>query len=235
MGTADTLASHPTWLYFIVSSALAVLAAVVILCIYHVRKGNLKMRKPALRSRPAIKLEDTGGSVEKQVPQGIQTEEQYNEVFRQETLKESATQFYLGLVISIAGFIVIIIAIVLAFFGNDMEALLGTMPGIVVNIVSALFFKQSKDAKDLAVKLYQQDEFMANLQNVMFIADRIQDQKIKSTVLAALALYLAYPDEKPAAEIQAFIKGGGDNAQLQQDQTGQADQASQTDQTNQQQ
>ena len=144
------------------------------------------------------------------------SEDTFNAIYRDIVISQTKKQFSVALVMSIAGFAVIVAAVILAFFSDRMENMLGTIPGVLSNIISVLFFKQSKDAREEVDRIYRQDEFMANIGRVLAIADKIEDPKIKSALLAALALNMSNPDEKLAADLKVFLGNVGGNTKPQQ-------------------
>ena len=150
--------------------------------------------------------------------QSQQKKEQFDEKIEtlianhhEEAINEAKTQFWFSLIFACIGFIFIATTFV---FSKDTEwynKLVMTIPGAIIEAVSALFFSQSKETRerssDFLNRLREDRKFEKGLE----IANTVEDKKLKAKMLASIALNLcgigdavlhdadAGKEEKPSA------------------------------------
>lgn len=108
----------------------------------------------------------------------------------EEAINEAKTQFWFSLIAACVGFGFIAITF---FVTNNLEwynKLIMTIPGVVIEAVSALFFSQSKETRerssDFLNRLREDRKFEKGIE----IANTIEDKKLKAKMLASIALSL---------------------------------------------
>jgi hypothetical protein len=213
MGILKTFTESPSWLCFVISSAVVAAEIVAVLCVWfvHKRRHEFMKKNLGLGAPPAANGGGGGRSPEEGADTGGQAAYHFDEEYQKDALSQSTIQFYLSVFAAAAGFALVIAMAVMAIVHNDAEIALGTLPGVVINIVSALFFKQAKDTRDLAAAMYNQNVHRSNVFDSREIAAAIEDGKMRSVVMATLALNLASSDSKPAEQIQALLKCIGES------------------------
>jgi uncharacterized membrane protein YgcG len=200
----------PALLCFIISSIIVVAAVAVVLCVYFVYKKKHDFLKKHLGiTSVSSRVQDAAGVNDGSAGTGSDenaSEFRFDDEYLKDALSQSTMQFYLSVFASLTGFVLIIAVIIVALVQGDIEIALGTLPGVVINIVSALFFKQAKDTRDLAAALYGQNMHRINVSDSQDIAEKIEDRKLKSIVLATLTLNLASTSATPADNLQELLK-----------------------------
>jgi hypothetical protein len=104
-------------------------------------------------------------------------------------LAQSTQSFWFSLLAATLGFIVIILAIVLAIFRpQDIGvAIVQLASGTVIEAVSALFFVQSNKARELLVKFFDKLREDRKLEEAMVFARDMPDGELKQRLHVALA------------------------------------------------
>ena len=110
--------------------------------------------------------------------------------YHEQALGQAKAQFWFSVVAATVGFGWIILA---AAFGDTSQAatLLKTLPGVVMDAVAFLFFRQASETRQRATELY--DRLRKDKQTTESIAlvASIDDQRVRSAVKAQLALHMA--------------------------------------------
>lgn len=110
--------------------------------------------------------------------------------YHEQALYQSRIQFWLSLIASVVGFISVIIIL---FFSNDLqwyEYIIRTLPGIIIEAVSILFFSQSKEIRERASDFLNRLQEDRHFNRSMEIVDTISDENLKSLIKAEIALHL---------------------------------------------
>lgn len=108
----------------------------------------------------------------------------------EQAILQASVQFWFSLIASVVGFIFIIAMIVMANNSQWYEYVFRILPGVVIETVSFLFFKQSSETRERA------SDFLNRLQNDdqiakgIVIADSIDDEALKSNIKAQIALHI---------------------------------------------
>lgn len=116
--------------------------------------------------------------------------EELIENHHEQAIKQSVVQFWFSLIASAIGFVFIIVIIVISDNLQWYEYILKTLPGIIIEAVSVLFFSQSKEtrerASDFLNRLREDRQFAKSIA----IVDTIDDENLKSLVKAEISLHL---------------------------------------------
>lgn len=108
----------------------------------------------------------------------------------EQALTQAAIQFWTSLVASILGFVFIIIMIFLANGSQWYEYVLKILPGVIIETVSYLFFKQSSETRSRATEFLNKLRSDDQISKSIVIADSIDDTKLKSIIKAKIALHI---------------------------------------------
>lgn len=113
--------------------------------------------------------------------------------YHEQALAQARYQFWFSVVAAIAGFAMISTSLWPrgTAEGAETTQLVQTMPGILVEAVAALFFRQATETRNRATELY--DRLRADRQRMDSIAlvESIEDSGVRSKTKAAIALHLA--------------------------------------------
>jgi hypothetical protein len=138
-------------------------------------------------------------SEERELVEGLVTN------YHQQALSQARAQFWFSIVAASVGFMYILFA---AFAADSKYPIsfVSIIPGIVVDAVAALFFRQAEQTRQRATELYdrlRQDRQMSRAEAVV---ETIDDANIKSAVKAQIALHMAglVPKE---IDLKSFLTG----------------------------
>lgn len=108
----------------------------------------------------------------------------------EQALTQASIQFWTSLVASIIGFIFIIIMIVVANGSHWYEYILKVLPGVIIEAVSYLFFKQSSETRSRATDFLNKLRNDEQISKSIVIADSIDNANLKSIIKAKIALHI---------------------------------------------
>jgi len=116
--------------------------------------------------------------------------------YHEQALSQAKVQFWFSVVAATVGFIWILYA------GMDIKSesassLMKTLPGVVMDAVAFLFFRQASETRQRATELYdrlRKDKQMAESANLVA---EIEDKKVRSVVQAQIALHMAGLQQSP--------------------------------------
>lgn len=109
-----------------------------------------------------------------------------------QALWQSTVQFWFSLIASIIGF-VFIIYMIISIEAKDIQwynYLLRTLPGVVIEAVSVLFFNQSRSIRDRATDFFRELNYQQQIDKSVEIISAIDDNAIKSRVKADISLHI---------------------------------------------
>ncbi|MEC4812059.1 MAG: hypothetical protein SAK29_02075 [Scytonema sp. PMC 1069.18] len=111
------------------------------------------------------------------------------ENYHTQALSQAATQFWFSLAAASMGFIVILYTAFGSFRGRQVYiTLLNTLPGIAIEAVAALFFKQAEETRKRATELYDRLRMDDRQTQALALIESIQNQELKDLVKAQWAL-----------------------------------------------
>ncbi|MCL2702374.1 MAG: hypothetical protein FWE91_02035 [Defluviitaleaceae bacterium] len=108
----------------------------------------------------------------------------------EQALNQASIQFWFSLIASVVGFVFIITMILVSAGSVWYEYLLGILPGIVIEAVSILFFKQSSETRERASDFLNRLRSDDQINKSIIIADSINDEALKSSIKAQIALHI---------------------------------------------
>jgi len=129
--------------------------------------------------------------------------------YHHQALDQAKIQFWFSVVAATVGFIWII------YTGNaiNMEKLgssLKTFPGIVMETVAFLFFRQAEATRERATALYDRLRNDNQQLHAVELVDTIDDLKMRSAIKAQLALHMAGLSPEPF-DLTSFLSGKEDD------------------------
>lgn len=123
--------------------------------------------------------------------------EQLIQGHHKQALQQASIQFWFSLAAAVAGFGIIIATLFFNQTATWYESLIKTLPGIIIEAVSALFFTQSKETRqqssDFLNRLRQDRQYEKSID----IADTIPDEQLKAKLKAEIALHLCGINKSP--------------------------------------
>lgn len=125
--------------------------------------------------------------------------------YHEQALLQARAQFWFSVVIASIGFIWIL------YTGWQIEldqpsSALKTIPGVIMDAVAVLFFRQAAETRQRATDLYDRLRKDKQLATSIDLVETIGDEKVRSAVQAQIALYLAGLDPV-AIDLTAFLGG----------------------------
>lgn len=116
--------------------------------------------------------------------------ETFMKVHQQQAIIHSRIQFYTGLIMSIAGFLLIVYVVAFALSSNSVTNILTISGSVIIEGISILFLKEShklrQSAKEYHDKLIEESRQLQAIK----IAETIDDVEIKSAIKAQLSLHM---------------------------------------------
>ncbi|TAH79739.1 hypothetical protein ES066_16525 [Bacillus subtilis] len=112
-------------------------------------------------------------------------------IYQQQATNHSNLQFYVGLIMSIVGFILLIGIIIFAVGSdNTVSSAISVVGSLIFEGISLMFLKESQKLR-IRVKEYHDSVLdNSNRKESIDLADKIQDEKLRSLVQAQLAFHL---------------------------------------------
>jgi hypothetical protein len=111
--------------------------------------------------------------------------------YHTQALSQAATQFWFSLTAASIGFIVILYTAFGSLRGRQVYiTLLNTLPGVAIEAVAALFFKQAEDTRKRATELYDRLRVDDKQTQALALIESIQNQELKDLVKAQWALLI---------------------------------------------
>ncbi|QCG89352.1 hypothetical protein [Azospirillum sp. TSH100] len=124
--------------------------------------------------------------------------------YHQQALSQARVQFLFSIFAATIGFIYIMYA----SYGIDdanMLTVVKILPGVIVDAIAALFFRQAEQTRQRATELYDRLRKDQQMQRAEAIVESIGDDSIKSAIKAQIALHMAGLSPKEI-DIHSFIK-----------------------------
>ncbi|KQL47783.1 MULTISPECIES: hypothetical protein [Bacillus] len=112
-------------------------------------------------------------------------------IYQQQTTIHSNVQFYVGLIMSILGFI-LLIGLIISSYGSDttVNSAINIVGSLIFEGISLLFLKESQKLRIRVKELHDSVLEDYNRKEAIELADKIHDEKLRSLVQAQLAFQL---------------------------------------------
>lgn len=108
----------------------------------------------------------------------------------EQALAQASIQFWSSLIASIIGFVFIVLMILFANNSQWYEYILKVIPGVIIEAVSYLFFKQSSETRARASDFLNRLRNDEQISKSITIADSIGNDELKSLIKAKIALHI---------------------------------------------
>ncbi|MBE7682040.1 TRADD-N-associated membrane domain-containing protein [Paenibacillus sp. P13VS] len=116
------------------------------------------------------------------------------ENYHKQALRQASIQFWFSAVAAIIGLGFIIISLFLSESATVYEKIIGTLPGVTIDLIAALFFKQAEQTRQRATELYDRLRLDKEREEAIKLIETIDDPILKSVVKAQLALKIGGVD-----------------------------------------
>ncbi len=110
--------------------------------------------------------------------------------YHQQALSQARVQFWFSIVAATVGFAYILFAATRTMDGS-FNVTLNVLPGVVIDAVALLFFKQAEQTRERATALYDRLRQDSQIENAREIVESINDVHVRSLVKAQIALHMA--------------------------------------------
>ncbi|EIM62378.1 TRADD-N-associated membrane domain-containing protein [Desulfobacter postgatei] len=115
--------------------------------------------------------------------------------YHHQALSQAKVQFWFSIMAATVGFGYILL--VAASAGLDqLSSLVKILPGLVIDAVAALFFRQAEQTRQRATDLYDRLRKDSQMSMAQKLLASIEDKKIKSVAQAQIALHMAGLEQK---------------------------------------
>lgn len=107
--------------------------------------------------------------------------------YHYQAITQANILFWFSLILGASGFILISYAVIMFPNIEELQLLLRTIAGTVLEIVAGLFFRQAKEVRGRATELYDKLRADKRQTDAIALADSIDDIMVKSAIKAYLA------------------------------------------------
>lgn len=129
-------------------------------------------------------------AVQRNTREGLDFVGQLVNGYHQQALSQARVQFWFSIAAAAVGFAYIIGAAARASDGT-LGVVLNTLPGVVIDAVAFLFFKQAEQTRERATALYDRLRQDSQVASAKAMVESIQDVRIRSLVQAQIALHMS--------------------------------------------
>lgn len=126
--------------------------------------------------------------------------------YHQQALSQAKVQFWFSVIAATTGFVFIIYSASDVSLDN-LASTLKILPGVIIDAVALLFFRQAEQTRERATALYDRLRTDNQMRNAKAIVESIEDVQIKSAVKAQMALHMAGLKPKEI-DLTTFLSGG---------------------------
>ena len=109
--------------------------------------------------------------------------------YHRQALSQAKVQFWFSVIAAVVGFVYILVAASRAPDGNP-SAVLNVIPGVVIDGVAFLFFRQAEQTRERATALYDRLRQDRQIESAHEMVASIDDIHIRSLVRAQIALHM---------------------------------------------
>lgn len=129
--------------------------------------------------------------------------------YHHQALSQARVQFWFSVFAASVGFIFILSTAPLGGSAGDITNYLKILPGVVIDAVALLFFKQAEQTRERATALYDRLRTDNQMARSHSLVESIEDLQIKSVVKAQIALHIAGLKPKEI-DLPIFLSGNKD-------------------------
>ena len=117
--------------------------------------------------------------------------------YHRQALEQAKVQFWFSVVAATVGFAFIIFMVSNVPTTDWQQVLLRALPGTIIDVVAALFFRQASETRERATALYDRLRSDNQKAQALSVVNSIEDTFIRSAVKAQLALHMAGLESPP--------------------------------------
>ena len=135
--------------------------------------------------------------------------------YHEQALGQARVQFRVSTIAAVAGFFLIIYNGFIQILGTSVtvsEVVLNTLPGVVIEAVSVLFFAQARSTRQRATDFYSRLQDDQRHKEALSIADGIAEPTLKALVYAQMALHTVGL-KTTELDIQSVLNGSSNKLQ----------------------
>jgi hypothetical protein len=111
--------------------------------------------------------------------------------YHEQALHQSKIQFWFSVIAASIGFIFILANVIIYFFNNEKIYLLNIIPGIVMDAIAFMFFKQSNEVRHRAVEYFDRLRTDNQKQKSLDLVGKITNTKLKDLIYAQIAINMS--------------------------------------------
>ena len=117
------------------------------------------------------------------------------ESYHNQALQQSSIQFWFSIIASVLGFAFIFFIIFVEENQTWYEYILKSLPGAIVEVISALFINQARETRERATNLFTELNYDNKIEKSVDIANTIDNNDVRSDVKAKIALHIIGMDD----------------------------------------
>lgn len=175
---------------------------IIVLFVIFMKKLNAEMNLRESELKNAIMKNAGSGEKDTQtesgngILDGISEEVEENSLYKflelhhRQALQQSSVQFWFSIFAASIGFLFIIVVIGTSMGNEWYECVVKALPGTMIEVISALFFKQAYETRDRATSFFKELTYEKQVARSVAIASTIEDQEIKAAVQSKIALHI---------------------------------------------
>ncbi len=143
-----------------------------------------------LEGKIAQAIQDNLAILSKNAQEGLDFVSELVNGYHQQALSQARIQFWFSVVAATVGFAYILVAATRANDGT-LAIVLNSLPGVVIDAVAFLFFKQAEQTRERATALYDRLRQDSQVEGAREMVESIDDIQIRSLVKAQIALHMS--------------------------------------------
>ncbi len=111
--------------------------------------------------------------------------------YHNQALNQSSIQFWFSIMASVGGFVLIAYMLLSVENVSEIEYVTRALPGVMIELVAGLFFKQATDTRKRATDYFDKLRADKQVAKGIIIANSIEDKLLKSIAKTQIALNLS--------------------------------------------
>lgn len=143
-----------------------------------------------LEGKIAQAIQDNLATISKNAREGLDFVSELVNGYHQQALSQAKVQFWFSVAAATVGFAYILVAATRASDGT-LAIVLNSLPGVVIDAVAFLFFKQAEQTRERATALYDRLRQDSQIEGAREMVESIDDVQIRSLVKAQIALHMS--------------------------------------------
>lgn len=161
-----------------------------------------------LDKRISQAVQANAASIAKNAKEGLDFVGELVNGYHQQALSQAKVQFWFSVAAATVGFSYILFAASRTADGS-LSIVLNVLPGVVIDAVAFLFFKQAEQTRERATALYDRLRQDNQIEGAREMVESIDDLQVRSLVNAQIALHMSGLSPKELDLQTSFPKAGG--------------------------